>query len=72
MTFGADKCAYLYIERGQRKSLGNTISMNNLDIKELENNDTYKYLGLDEDIALKGDLNKDRVTKECYNRVRKV
>ena len=27
MEFGADKCAYLYIESGKRKSLGDTIDI---------------------------------------------
>ena len=72
MKFGADKCAYMNIERGQIKTLGKTIPMNKLEISELEHEDSYKYLGLDEDIAIKGDMNKNRVTKEYYNRVRKI
>ena len=28
MQFGADKCAYLYIENGQRSTLTETITMN--------------------------------------------
>ena len=61
MTFGADKCAYLYIERGQRKTLGDTIHVNGLELTELVENDSYKYLGCNEDISYKGDLNKERV-----------
>ena len=72
MTFGADKCAYLYIERGQRKTLGDTITLNGLELNELIENDSYKYLGCDEDISYKGNLNKERVTKEYFNRVRKI
>ena len=52
MTFGADKCAYLYIERGQRKTLGDTMHVNGLKLTELVENDSYKYLGCDEDISL--------------------
>ena len=33
--FGADKCAYLYIERGQRKSLGDPINVSGLELTEL-------------------------------------
>ena len=72
MTFGTDKCAYLYIERGQRKTLGETITLNGLQLNELVDNDSYKYLGCDEDIAYRGNLNKERVTKEYFNRVRKI
>ena len=51
MTFGTDKCAYLYIERGQRKTLGDTINVNGLELTELIENDSYKYLGCDEDVG---------------------
>ena len=71
MTFDADKCAYLYIERGQRKTLGDTINVNGLELTELIENDSYKYLGCDEDIGYKGNLNKERVKKEYFNPVRK-
>ena len=72
MTFGADKCAYIYIERGQRKTLGDTIHVNGLELTGLVENDSYTYLGCDEDISYKGDLNKERVKKEYFNRVRKI
>ena len=72
MTFGADKCAYLYIERGQRKTLGDTINVNGLELTELIENDSHKYLGRDEDVGYKGNLNKERVKKEYFNRVRKI
>ena len=59
VTFGADKCAHLYIERGQRKTLGNTINVNGLELIGLIENDSYKYLGCDEDIGYEGNLNKE-------------
>ena len=49
--------------------IGETIEMNGLQLEELEEEDSYKYLGLDEDIAYKGNLNKDRVRKEYFNRI---
>ena len=72
MEFGTDKCAYLYIEKGQRKYLNQNISINNLELQELKDDEPYKYLGRDEDIAYVGELNKERVLKEYYNRVRKI
>ena len=72
MKFGVDKCAYIYIERGKRKTIGECIEINGLPLNELKDHDTYKYLGLDEDIAYKGELNKDRVRKEYFNRVNKI
>ena len=72
MKLGLDKCAYIYIERGKRKSLGTKLTINNIEISELESEDTYKYLGQDEDIGFKGELNKQRVMKEYLKRVREI
>lgn len=72
MSFGSDKCAYMKIENGKQSVQGKSINMNGLELNELEIGDTYKYLGQDEDISYKGKLNKDRVTKEYYRRVRKI
>ena len=46
--------------------------MNGLELNELEFGESYKYLGQDEDISYKGELNKERVVKEYYRRVRKI
>ena len=59
MKFGGDKCAYLNVERGQRVEVNKKIVMNGLELSELEDGDSYKYLGMD-------------VTKEYYRRVRKI
>ena len=72
MKFGFDKCAYIYIERGKRKSLGIKLTINNIEITELESGDTCKYLGQDEDMGFKGELNKQRVLEEYLKRVRKI
>ena len=58
MKFGQDKCAYIYITQGIRKSLGTKLSINGTDIEELDSGETYTYLGQDEDIGLKGEQNK--------------
>ena len=72
IKFGLDKCAYIYIERGKRKSPGTKLTINNIEITELESGDTYKCLGQDEDIGFKGELNKQRVMEEYLKRVRKI
>ena len=46
--------------------------MDGLKISELQDTDSYKYLGADEDVAYWGTLNKDRVVKECIKRIRKI
>ena len=72
MQFGADKCAYINIEKGQRKQLNTTIEVNGLNIQELKSDESYKYLGMDEDIAYRGELNKERARKEYFRRVKKI
>ena len=62
MKFGLDKCAYIYIERRIQKSLGTKL-INGTDTEELDLGETYTYLGQDEDIGFKGELNEQRVTK---------
>ena len=64
MKFGLDKCAYIYIERDKRKSVVTKLTVNNIEITELESGDTYKYLRQNKDIGFKGELNKKRVMEE--------
>ena len=72
MKFGVDKCAYMYIEHGKRKSTGTGLEMDGLKISELQDTDFCKYLGADKDVAYRGTLNKDRVVKEYIKRIRKI
>ena len=72
MQFGLEKCAYAYIESGKRKQLGENITVNNIAIEELKQDDTYKYLGQDEALNYNGPLTKERVSTEYLRRVRKV
>ena len=72
MSFGSDKCAYMHIQNGKRKVREEKIMMNGLELNELEINESYKYLGQDEDISYKGELNKEKVIKEYFRRVRKI
>ena len=72
MKFGEAKCAYVYIFRGKRKTLGQSIKINNLTVQELKDETLYTYLGQDEAVGYNGPLNKDRVRKEYKMRVRKI
>ena len=60
MEFGSDKCTYLYIENGKRKTLGDTIDVNG-HLEEFEC-DTYKHLGQDEAVGF-ASLNKEKVPR---------
>ena len=64
MNFGVNKCAYQCIERGKQKEQSQPLEVNGLIIKEVEEGDTYKYLGVDESVGIKSPLNKDRVVSQ--------
>ena len=72
IAFGEDKCGYVYIERGKKRSLGKSIVMNGVTIRELEEGGPYRYLGQGETIGYDGKLNKDRVRSEYFRRVKKI
>ena len=72
MDFRTDKCAYLNIVKGMMVSDGEPLVMNNLTIKPVKEGDTYKYLGIDENISYHGPINKERVSKEYFTRTRKI
>ena len=72
MTFGEDKCGYIYIERGQRKSDGESMVSNGVTIKELKKGELYKYLGFDENIQYDGSINKEKILKEYFRRVKAI
>ena len=72
MVFGESKCAYEIIERGKLKSSEETLVMNGLSIRPLKEGECYRYLGQDENLSYNGPINKERVTKEYYGRVRKL
>ena len=64
MDFGNNKCAYLKIVKEMIVGDGEPLVMNNLTIKPVKEGDTYKYLGIDENIIYHGPINKGRVSKE--------
>ena len=63
MKFGVDKCAYIKINAGKQTNSKVLPEMNILIIQPVANGDTYKNLGLDENIAYVVEVNKERVRK---------
>ena len=63
MKFGVDKCAYIKINAGKQTNSKVLPEMNILIIQPEANGDTYKNLGLDENIAYVVEVNKERVRK---------
>ena len=72
LKFGEDKCAYALIIRGKRKSGNGPIEINGSKVRELKDEEEYKYLGQDESVGYNGPLNKERIVKEYKKRVRKI
>ena len=46
--------------------------MNGVTIKELEEGESYRYLGVDENVEYNGKINKERILKEYYRRVKAI
>ena len=72
MQLRSDKCAYLHIERGNQKSLGKFLTLDETKLAELTEDECNKYLGQDENIGYNDVLNKERVIKEYMKRIRKI
>ena len=71
MKFGEEKCAFLQIEKGRIKR-SVPLNINHLTIQPVADGDSYKYLGIDENITYNGPINKEKVSKEYLNRVREI
>ena len=72
MDFGIDKCAYMKVVKGKQVSNLQLLKMNDIVMQPIEEGDTYKYLGQDENINFDGPISKERVTKDYFTRVRKI
>lgn len=72
MQFGIDKCARVTVKKGKptRKDCMYTNEVE--DIKELEPEAVYKYLGIEENSDIQHRLIKERLTKEYNSRVRTI
>ena len=46
--------------------------MDEIELNELKQGETYKYFGVDEDILFKGDINKERMRSEYLSRVKQI
>ena len=66
MTFVDDICAYQQIQNGTLLQCTKNLEINQLSIKPMKEEDTYKYLSIDENISYIGPINKHRITREYY------
>ena len=69
MTFDLDKCAKATFIRGKLKSTGSIVLDIDTKIKELDQEETYKYLGMEEGDGIQHGKMKEELRKECYRQV---
>lgn len=72
MSFGLDKCASVLMMRGRLVTGGDIILSDGTRIKEIDENVGYKYLGIIQADAIKGEEVKEKVKKEYFRRSRLV
>lgn len=72
MEFGLEKCSKVTIRHGKLQSNQNIKLDNDAIIKNLEPNETYKYLGVEEHDGIQHSLMKEKIKKEYYRRVRQI
>ena len=72
MTFGLDKCAKATFKGGQLTQTTSLELDRSTVIKDLEQEELYKYLGVNESDGIKHSQMKEKIRKECYRRVRAI
>jgi hypothetical protein len=72
MEFGLEKFAKVTLKRGKLISSQNLVTDNNREIQELEQRETYKYLGVEESECIQHQQMKDRLKQEYNRRLRMI
>jgi hypothetical protein len=70
MQFGLDKCAKATFKKGNLTSTSDIQPDQDTTKKELNQEDTYKYLGVNEGDGIQHSTMKEKIRKEYYRRVR--
>ena len=71
MEFGLDKCAFVLLKKGRRIESEN-IEIEGDIIKELEQERTYKYLGIEESEKIENNIMKGKIKKEYRRRLKLI
>ncbi|XP_064214079.1 uncharacterized protein LOC135266755 [Tribolium castaneum] len=69
MKFGYDKCAKIIYKKGKKTTSQN---IEHLNIKELDDTEKYKYLGLDQHLIRDTKELKDKTEKKLHTRINKI
>ena len=72
MKFGLDKCAKCTLRAGKKTHTENMQLDNNTDIRDLEEHEPYKYLGIEENDTIQHAKMREKISKEYVRRVRKI
>ena len=72
MEFGLDKCAKASFNRGKLVKTENLVIDEDTIIKELDQESTYKYLGVNEGDGVQHAKMKEKIRRECIRRVRLI
>ena len=72
MQFGLEKCAKVTCKKGLPVKSKNITLDINPEITELEHNKTYEYLGIDQSNGINYTMNKEKIRKEFYRRIRAI
>ena len=72
MTFGLEKCAKASFDKGKLVSTGNIEINDDTAIQELNQEEAYKYLGVDESDGIQQSKMKEKIRKEDNRRVRLI
>ena len=72
MKFGLDKCKKLTIIRGIQTSEADTIFNDGDKITELNNIQSYKYLGIEENTTVKAKHMKAKLKTEYFSRIKRI
>ena len=72
MEFGLDKCAKVTFKKGKLTSTENINLGLDTVIQDLEQDSTYKYLGINEGDGIQHATMKEKIRKEYYRRIRLV
>lgn len=72
MEFGLDKCAKATIKKGKLVSGPNTKLNDKTEIRNLDQDEVYKYLGVDQSDGIQHSQMKEKVRKEYHRQVRLI
>lgn len=72
MKFGLDKCSIVHVRRGKINEEGNLILQDDVEIRSLGLEETYKYLGVQQSYEIRQKQNKEISEKKFTRRVSKI